>query len=56
MRTKRDIPFDFSANGFQAALVKMQASIDNKKGKLVEIKAGKAGGFDIGIIVVEEDI
>jgi len=56
MRTEREIEFAFNAASFAAALKNLQTSIDKKNGKLIEIKAGKTGGFDVGLIVVEEDV
>ena len=56
MRRKREIVFAFDANNYQIALASMQDSIATRNGVLIELKAGKVGGFDIGIIVVEEDV
>jgi hypothetical protein len=56
MRRKREIVFAFDSDNFKTALASLKESIDNRHGALVEIKAGKVGGFDVGIIVVEEDV
>lgn len=56
MRRKREIVFAFDANNYKVALASLQDSIANRNGVLIEIKAGKVGGFDVGIIVVEEDV
>ncbi len=56
MRRKREIVFAFDLAHYRVALTSLQESIDNRNGVLVELKAGKVGGFDVGIIVVEEDV
>ena len=56
MRRKREIVFAFDANSYKVALASLQDSITNRKGVLVELQAGKVGGFDVGLIVVEEDV
>ena len=56
MRRKRENVFAFDVNNYQIALTSLQDSIAHRNGVLIELKSGKVGGFDIGIIVVEEDV
>lgn len=56
MRRKREIVFAFDINNYKVALASLQESIASRNGVLVELMAGKVGGFDVGIIVVEEDV
>ncbi len=56
MKQERDIPFAFDAADFKRALEDVAESIAKRKGKILRIRADKAGGHDIGVIVVEETL
>lgn len=56
MRKRVEIPFAFDAASFKDALVTLNESIANRNGALIEINLGEAGGHEIGLIVVEEDV
>jgi hypothetical protein len=56
MRRRREIPFAFTETAYAAAVNDVNNSKQNKRGTVIDIYQGNAGGYPIGIILIEEDI
>lgn len=56
MRRDREIPFAFDVNDFRRALSDVEESKKNKKGTVIDISEGTAGGSPVGLIKIEEDV